>query len=116
MVGEQAPGVREIWLQLHRVPERGDCVRGATSFAKSDSEFERHGRGAGLLASQRLKHRERCSSLPRQPVRCAENEPRLRVAGNGPQHFACLFGGEPKIFFEEPRSVGQRDIERADGV
>jgi hypothetical protein len=40
----------------------------------------------------------------------------LRVAGNGSQHFACLFGGEPKILFEEPRCVGQRDIDRTDGV
>jgi hypothetical protein len=31
MVGEQAPGIRQIGLQLHRLPERGDCLRAAAS-------------------------------------------------------------------------------------
>src|ERR1700687_266400 len=111
LLGQHAPGVDRIRLELQCAPKGHDRVARVARFALGDGEFNVDRSGPWLLAGERLEHLERELRMTGDAVCRAENQPRMRMTRNGLEDLTRLLGRECRIPLQQSGCMPQRNVQ-----
>ena len=115
-VGQQAPAIRGVRLQLHGPAQSRDGFRRPAGFREGDTEFEEDSHRVRLLFCERLELLERRVQLAVQAPGSSEYEAGARFTGHAAQDLAGLLGGKVCVFLEQPSRVRERHFQGSDAA
>ena len=114
VIGKRAPRIRQIRVQLHGAPQLGHRLVPTPECSERHAMLIAGGRPARLCGHQRRQERLGCSRIAPEALRDRQHQQRIGMPRRGPEDLARLLGGEGRVTVEQPRRMGEGDLERPD--
>ncbi len=105
VIGEQAPGIGGVRFELQCAAQRGDRLGHASGLCAGDGKLQVRGGRSRLLSGERLEHLERELGVSGDAMSCAENQPGMRMSGDGLQDLVRLFYRETGVLLQQSCSM-----------
>jgi hypothetical protein len=116
LLGEHAPCVDRIWLQLQRAPHGRDRFGRAAGLAQGDGEFYVDGRCPRLLTRESLENAEGSARLSGVSMSGSQNQTGIRMPRNSFQNLIRLLYRESGVRSQQSCSMAQRNIQCPNGL
>jgi hypothetical protein len=113
VIGQRAPRIGVIGLQLHGAPERFDRCLSLCVTPVSKSQLKMCDRPGWMRRREAMQHGEGFRQVTARSVRCAEHQQRCRLLRHDFEDFPGLFCSRDGIGREQVRGVAQSHFKRA---
>ena len=108
LVGQRAPGARQLRVQRHRAPQRRGRRRAVPCHSQRQRQFVLRRRRARLGQAERPQHFARACRISAPPSRRAQQQPRLGISRRRLEDLSRLRLGQRRLAGQQPRPVRQR--------
>ena len=114
VIGERAPGIRQIRVEFDGTLEFGDGLVATTERPECHAMLVARGGPARLTKHQRCEQCLRRGGIAAEALRDRQDQKCIGVSGRRLEDLVCLFGGERRVAIEQPRGVRERDVDGSD--